>query len=76
MHFNLELPDDEGGGNIIHRASCLIAAGRLYPLGEFTTYHSALVKAKQLGYKNLNGCYWCCFWNHSPGNSQRRTGSE
>lgn len=30
-------------------------------LSEFATYNSTLERTKQLGFVNLNGCYWCCY---------------
>jgi hypothetical protein len=65
MEFNIEIRDEQCGENIIHRTSCLIVKGRIYPLGEFATFNSAFINAKELGHTNLNGCYWCCFWNHT-----------
>lgn len=65
MEFSIEVRDGDGSENIIHRKSCIIVSDRLYPLGEFATFHSALQGARQIGYVNLNGCYWCCYWNHT-----------
>ena len=69
MKFKLEVLQSISNKDrwaVIHRASCSASAvsGQTYPIGEFSTYESALLKAKLLGYTNLNGCYWCCFWNH------------
>jgi len=64
MEFAIEIRCDEESENIIHRKSCIIAPGRLYPLGKLTSFDLALSKAKKLGFMNLNGCHWCCFWNH------------
>jgi hypothetical protein len=65
MNFSVEVKGSDEIENIIHRTSCLIASSRLYPLGDFYKYDLALSEAKQLGYTNLNGCQWCCFWNHT-----------
>lgn len=65
MDFVVEVRDGDGSENIIHRTSCIIVSDKLYPLGVFATYDSALLGARQMGYVNLNGCYWCCYWNHS-----------
>lgn len=70
MEFYIEIKKGEKDESIIHRASCLVASVRRYPLGELITYNSALLRAKQLGYTNLNGCYWCCFWNHISSSCQ------
>jgi hypothetical protein len=64
MEFSIEVQDNEHDENIIHRTSCLIVKGHINLLGEFPTYNAALINATELGYTNLNGCYWCCFWNH------------
>jgi hypothetical protein len=63
-------------GHIIHRTSCIVFSGEIYPLGEFTSYDLALSRSKQLGFINLNGCYWCCHWNlmHSAETEQGSTG--
>lgn len=66
MHYAVEAKPGEEGENIIHRTSCIIVSGRLYPIGEYGTYDSALLRAKQLGFVNLNGCYWCCHWHLTP----------
>lgn len=61
MDFVVEVWDGDGRENIIHRTSCIIVSDKLYSLGVFATYDSALLGARQMGYVNLNGCYW----NHS-----------
>ena len=66
MHYAVEILENEENENIIHRTSCLIISGKIYPIGEFATYDLALSRAKQLGFVNLNGCYWCCYWHLTP----------
>jgi hypothetical protein len=65
MDFAVEVKEGDEIEYIIHRTSCLIVSGRLYPLGDFPKYDLALSNARRLGYTNLNGCYWCCYWNHA-----------
>lgn len=66
MHYAVEVPSCEGDENIIHRTSCIILSGKIYPLGEFATYDLARLRAKELGFVNLNGCFWCCYWHLTP----------
>lgn len=50
--------------HIIHRTSCVFLSDSGEFLGEHLTYEDALLEANKRGYVKLNGCYWCCFWNH------------
>jgi len=55
-------PQPTSRDNEVHTSSCstLNYATNLKDLGFFYTCHGAVARARELGYTNADGCYFCC----------------
>ncbi|PHM51430.1 MULTISPECIES: hypothetical protein [unclassified Xenorhabdus] len=61
MHYYVHTETDNQGDYEVHHAGCLhipLARNREY-LGYFSSCTLAVARAKEIGYKTADGCYWC-----------------
>ncbi|MBD2802460.1 hypothetical protein ID854_18930 [Xenorhabdus sp. M] len=61
MNYYVHTQTDNHGDYEVHREGCThmpLTRNREY-LGNFSTCVLAVAKAKQLGYRTADGCYWC-----------------
>ena len=66
MRFYVNKNAQTNGDHEVHRAPCswLPKSENCLYLGEFTSSHQAVQKAKQY-YNQVNGCYYCCPESHT-----------
>lgn len=62
MKYYVHTKTDNQGDHEVHIQNCgyLPSEQNRQYLGEFNDCSSAVKKAKELGYKPTNGCYYCC----------------
>lgn len=61
MEYYVHTLKDAQGDYEVHKEGCQympLPSNRLY-LGNFIGCHSAVLKARSLGYVPANGCFWC-----------------
>lgn len=62
MKYYVHTKTDNQGDHEVHKETCdyLPAASNRAYLGEYSNCSDAVSKAKSMGYKPTNGCYYCC----------------